>query len=237
MVMFRPKVERWRAIAQSERGNLPTDLVLAIIDNESRGKPGAIAGKRTKHPELLQRREGPSIVADRALGLMQVIPRNIANYARTVAPVTYDDMVGTTPADARIQIRLGVSVLRSAMASLHRRDPSIWPWPSGSLTDEQLWIGLAAYAIGSGNVGRKLDRLGQEGKPQTWASLVNRFPSWGQPHNNPIGYVRRIAGLLDAPFLPIKPETARNSALIAIALSLLAILALSQKRKTWLKRA
>ena len=199
MVTFPAYVERWRELAVQEGEGIPSDLILAIIKNESEGQPGERARKSTRFPKVLERRDGSKILVDRALGLMQVIPLNILDYSLNVEPVTYEDMTGKSREDARMQIRLGVHVLRNALIWVHDQNPSSYQWPEGALTGEQIWMGLATYAVGQKRVRKKLRRLKQEGRPVTWASIVKRFPGWGLPDNNPIGYVRKIALMLDSP--------------------------------------
>lgn len=198
MVTFAPKVERWRVIVNKERGTIPTDLILAIITRESGGDAGEIGRIKTKSAAL-SRRDGSSIRATSALGLMQVIPPNLR------PPTTYDDMIGATQSDARIQIQEGVKILRSSFLRLHRRNPVAFPWPKEELTDQQVFLGLASYVYGSGRVQRALDELKKSGRPQNWDELVKRYPRWGEPKNHPIRYVSKISKMLKYPLTPAGP--------------------------------
>lgn len=191
--MFPPAVERWRTVAHAESRGIPTDLILAIIQNESRGRPGLIARRRTRIDVPLPTDDGGSIACGRALGLMQVVPQNVRAWnQRTGEAVTYNDMTGGGYSDARKQIKLGVSVLRGCLFWLHVRDADRWPWPAGQLTNDQIRLALVAYAWGQRRLGKKLNILRSEGEPETFAALARRWPSLGEPANQPLVYVSRV---------------------------------------------
>ena len=103
---FGPQVERWRLIASNVSTGIPVDLVLGIIWHESRGRAGE-KGKIKTRCALIPSSAGPRRVC-RALGLMQVVPRNIAswNQDKSKRLVSLEDMTGKSGAAARKQIQL-----------------------------------------------------------------------------------------------------------------------------------
>jgi hypothetical protein len=244
MVGFPADVERWRALVNQERRDMPADLVLSVIQQESGGKPGAISARRTRYcvklPSSYLAPAVSGIKACNALGLMQVIPKNIESYNTHITPddpIAFEDMIGKK--DARKQIRVGVWVLRNSLAWLNSYDPKLFPWPKGKLTDDQARLGLCVYAIGPASTKIQLDGLRVSGRPLTFDSLASFAPEWGAPANRPIHYAGTVwdrytayAGL--PPAVTIKTKTARAGAgagVVLLALAFLWALSTGGKRR------
>jgi len=180
------RIERWRTFANWESRDIPTDLVLSIIDHESGGVPGEKSQATTK-PGVILTDSGSEITYNRALGLMQVIPPNIESWNKHKTPkVTFEDMSGDDEKAVRLQIRLGSSIFANSLFALHRFDPVEFPARSpGEASSRQLQLALVAYAIGPGNPGGqkglipKLERLKELKRPLTLEALKATFPRWG----------------------------------------------------------
>lgn len=181
---WKPQIEQWRAAAIQEARDIPPDLILAIIDHESGGIAGSIGQAPIATPGEVLRRDGGAQHVDRALGLMQCIPAAIKGYNDSYgksAPIFYEDMIGRDFESGRKQIRVGAALFAVFVQALHKYDPLAYPGKSpGSASTEQLLQTLVCYAIGPGNLFKKLDLLKAAGAPLTWQALYERFPTWGQ---------------------------------------------------------
>jgi hypothetical protein len=186
---FGSKVERWRQLVEELAPDLPSDLVLGIIWHESRGTPGILSGGTTK-PALVPTATGMK-KATHAFGLMQVIPRNVAtwNNEHPADLATWELMSGTSSTAARMQIRLGVWILRESLAWCRLYG---FLWPDGPLSDDQIKIALMVYAWGGHNLAPYLDQLVQEGTPVTAAAIATRWPDMGAPKNAPVKFSQRV---------------------------------------------
>jgi len=186
MTSWPSNIERWRQFANWESKDIPTDLVLSIINNESGGQAGIKSTVNTKAADL-PTDSGGSITVNNAMGLMQVIPPNVAAWNQNKTPtVTYEDMTGHDERAVRLQIKLGSSIFASSVYQLHKFDPVEFPGSSpGGATPEQLKLALVAYAIGAGKKGGdrglipKLERLREMKRPLTLEALKVNFPKWG----------------------------------------------------------
>lgn len=228
---FGARVEQWRNLVRQEAAGIPVDLVLSIIFHESGGTSGRIGERKTKCA-LIPSASGPRRVC-RALGLMQIVPRNIArwNIDRPGQVVTYEDMTGKTTMAARKQIQLGIFILRRSLAWLRRYG---FPWPAAKLVDEQIKIGLMIYLWGSGNMKPYLDELWAAGRPITAAEIGARWPRLGQPQNAPVRYSRLVwhkaFGTGDLPPVPEKrPSDGFGWGILAIAV--IAMVAIAERKK------
>ena len=214
---FGVKVEQWRNLVRQEAAGIPVDLVLGIISHESGGTSGRIGERKTKCA-LIPSASGPRRVC-RALGLMQVVPSNVArwNTDRPGQVVAYEDMTGKTTTAARKQIQLGIFILRRSLAWLRRYS---FPWPSGRLSDEQIRVGLMVYAWGPGNMGPYLDELRDARRPITAAEIGARWPRLGQPENAPVRYSRIVWSKSFGPGVPVlkkRPTDGLGWGILAIA--------------------
>jgi len=135
----------------------PPELILAVIDVESRGVPG-----------LLNPKSGAS-------GLMQVMPIALQSYnAAHSVKYSIDDMRARDNPIA--QIRVGLWILGQFWRTAHR-------YLSGRLTsipmDELAQISDLMYAAGPAAVKKLLNQL----PVPTVDALRNRFPNWNAlPH-------------------------------------------------------
>lgn len=173
-------IEQWRQYAIWEGRDIPPDLMLAIIAAESGGQAGRLSQATTK-PAAVPRADGSEITFNRAMGLTQCIPSVVAGYAKAFKhPAYFEDMTGSDERAARLQVRLGAWVFASGVRLLHDYDPIAFPAKSpGASTPEQLKLALVAYAIGFGNLKKKLDVLKEEKTPLALDTLKTRFPWWG----------------------------------------------------------
>lgn len=222
---FGASVERWRVLAGELAGGIPVDLVLGIIWHESNGKPGAIGRRKTKC-SLMPSSSGPRRACN-ALGLMQVVPRNVTSWnAQNPGKVaTWELMTGCSDRAARMQIRIGVSILRSSLAWLEQYG---LPWPAGALNDEQIKIGLMVYAWGPGNMRPYLEELRSTRRPITAAEISAAWPELGKPANQPLRYSRRVwnktygAGESPRPGKETKPDSMGWGILAIVAMAAIA---------------
>lgn len=136
---FPRSVERWRSLVGSEieRGKypFPVELILGLMTIESRGKVGVV---------------NPN---SKASGLLQVMPIALKDFNQdTGSNLSMATMRGTSPDDAREQIRVGLHVLGKAWRVAYRE--------IAKRTDEQIPVSDLAriadlwYAAG-GVFGRK----------------------------------------------------------------------------------
>lgn len=199
-MLWPPRVERHRERVQWESRGFQPDLILAIIKKESGGVIGKKAGLTCK-PWEIPTTSGGMITYNRALGLMQVVPRTIAGYnnRHPDALVYYEQMSGKTEADARIQIRVGCDVLAIEIRNLHNYDGLAFPGTTPNNIDtNQLLCALLGYRMGFGSLTKKLNKLRDRGLALTYANIKNEFPNWGlnpdtgQWIHRPIHYTETI---------------------------------------------
>jgi len=197
---WKKQVEQWRLFAIWEGQGIPPDLVLAIVNHESAGIAGLAASIKCK-PGPLPKYDGSTITANRALGLMQCIPDTIAGYnqANPAQIAYYEDMTGTSERAARLQIRVGGWAFNHAVSALHSYDAALFPAThAGNADNNHLTLALVAYAIGSGALKSKLDKLKEYNAPLNLASLRQHFPNWGmldsgQWINRPLHYAQTVS--------------------------------------------
>ncbi len=232
-----------------ESSGFDPDLILAIIKQESGGVIGKKAGATTK-PWSIPSLYGETIRYNRALGLMQVVPRTISGYnnRHPHAPVYYEQMSGKTETDARIQIRVGCDVLAKEVRNLHYYDPAAFP---GTADDtNQLLCAILGYRMGFGALKKKLNLLRERGLALTYENIKREFPNWGlNPNtglwvNRPIHYTNTVWSAAldhgmtpgspndDIPVPPDLPETqlAGGGGLVALAVIVIVFLEIGSKR-------
>jgi hypothetical protein len=189
------EIEKYREPASWECKDIPVDIVLTIIDHESRGKPGLQAKAKCKSA-VLPSVTGTEWKVDRALGLMQVIPPNIVSWNENPnhERVFIEDMIGNDERAIRLQIRLGCWIYASTIAGLHKNFPSVFTVTSAAQADPNLIrLSFVAYLMGVGGLSEKLEQLQKQGKPLTFEQLRANFPNWGKNKqgkwiNRPIHY-------------------------------------------------
>lgn len=180
---------------------MPPDLVLAVIQNESGGIPGAPGRGRTRCG-MVPTLDGGQVEICRAFGLMQTIPATVDGYnKRQTDPdriATIEDISGTDERAARLQIAIGCHYLAGVNHYLNQNYPQAAP--AASLAEaggDQVRFVLAGYAVGHGAIGEKLAALAAAGRPMTFAALKSTFPNWGQNAagewiNRPLYYAERV---------------------------------------------
>jgi hypothetical protein len=116
-----------------------------------------------------------------------VIPRNVAiwNAEHTQTPATWELMTGTDDESARMQIRLGIWILRDGFVWLTRYG---FGWPAQSLTSDQIRLALMVYAWGGSHLAPYLDQIVADGAPLTAAEIEARWPALGEPANAPLRF-------------------------------------------------
>lgn len=195
-----PRIERFRQMVLWESQGLPPDLILAIVKQESGGFIGKKAGTTCK-PWAIPNLGGGFIIYNRALGLMQVVPRTIAGYnnRHPGAPVYFEQMSGETLTDARIQIRVGCDVLAKEVRNLHGYDSAAFPGSGpGDADINQLLCAILGYRMGFGALTKKLNKLKTMGLALTYENIKEQFPLWGYNQesgnwvNRPIHYTETI---------------------------------------------
>lgn len=158
----RPSVRRWAPVVDAElarEGNpLPRELLLAVIDVESRGKVG-----------LVNPKSGAS-------GLMQIMPGTLDDYNKARPDVSLSTLRSSSITAAPAQIRVGVWVLgeywRGAFRYLKSR---MTTFP----IDELAHVADLFYIAGPGATKSRLDLL----DTPSWAAVQARFPKWNAlPH-------------------------------------------------------
>lgn len=223
------QIEQWRQFVIWEAQDIPPDIVLAIIKNESAGQAGRPAGRTCRKAGRgdLPLASGGSKYVDRAFGLMQCIPAVYLGWNRNHPDQTvyFEDASGTNERAARLQIRVGCWQFASGVHLLHRYDPHTFTARSpGGAGPEQLKLALVAYAVGFGaqsppdgkGLRPKLDKLKQMGQPLTLEALTNAFPTWGQSPagnwvNRPLQYAQNIWTKAEAHKQPTTPGTTAPS--------------------------
>lgn len=195
------QIERWRRIAASVAPDIPTDLLLAIINNESNGQPGIPAGKKTPVCVALPTSTGGSKTVCRAYGLMQTVPATIDFYNRSNKTVTFNQISGSTDSDAAAQIAVGAFYLRFVNDYLNHKFPTDLPAKEVKDADlNQLKLVLTGYAVGHGAIEDKLSALSRRGAALTYDNVKRYFPTWGQNKkgvwvNRPLFYAAKISAL------------------------------------------
>lgn len=194
------QIERLRNYVLFECKDLPPDLVLAIINNESGGQIG-IQGRVKTRAGKLPDIHGNMHDVNHALGLMQAIPATIDWYNQS-APAdekaTIEDMTGDDERAARMQIRIGCKYLAFVNHYLHKKHPAAFPSPSlSNAGDSQIALVLAGYAVGHGAVSKKIKKLNDQGIAPTFSNVKKHFPTWGQNKsgrwiNRPIFYAEKV---------------------------------------------
>lgn len=178
-MLWPPKVERHRERVQWEAKGFDPDLILALIRQESGGVIGKKARSTTRE-WLIPLLSGGQILYDRALGLMQIVPRTIDSYNEHHPIVYYEQMSGKTLNDARIQIRVGIGILGSEIKTLNNFFPIEFPGRTPSTIDtNQLLMTLLAYRMGGPALRKKLNNLKDRGLALTYENIVKEFPLWG----------------------------------------------------------
>jgi len=161
--MVNKSSEKWRGAVLEELTKqnvpLPSDLIVSLINVESRGQPG-----------LINKKSGAS-------GLTQVMPVTLKDFnKRTGKNYTMNDLQRDDYSSALKQIEVGISVLsfywRSAFAYLSKRYDDV-------PIDELAHIADLFYVAGPGATKKRLDKLNNP----TWHEIQNAFPKWkALPH-------------------------------------------------------
>jgi len=201
---WKQRIEKWRPFVSWECKDIPPDLVLAVIRNESNGVAGLPAGVQSKSRDYLPTVGGGQHWVDRAYGLMQTVPGTVLGYNKheqakadfdPLTLATWEDISGTDERAARIQIRAGCYYLAAANHLIHNAHPEAAPAASLSNAGmDQIRIVLTAYAVGAGATIKKLDQLKSDGKALTFSNLATSFPNWGGQSNRPIYYANKVSG-------------------------------------------
>lgn len=180
------KIELLRRYVEWECKNIPPDLVLAIIKQESGGVPGIVAKVACKCGNV------PSVVGDEievcnAVGLLQTIPATISFYNQSAQGkdvATIEDMVGHDDRAKRMQIRVGCKYLAYVNHYLFTNYPSACPERSlANADDNQIAIVLTGYNMGNGAIGKKLQQLIDKNISPTWSNIKKYFSDWGKNKN------------------------------------------------------
>jgi len=194
-------IEQWRRFVLWECKDIPPDLVLAIIQNESGGVVGAPGRNKTQCGQV------PTITGEpreicRAYGLMQTIPATVQTYNQAQSDparrATLEDLGGRDERAARLQIAIGCFYLAFVNHFLHKNFPEAAPAPTlAEAKPDQVRFALAGYAVGHNEIGEKLETLAKAGRPLTFANLKKYFPNWGRNQagrwiNRPLFYAQRV---------------------------------------------
>lgn len=180
MAVTRKSVLRWSPVVDAELARagvpLPRDLILAVIDVESRGAPGITNPKSG------------------AAGLLQVMPGTLDSYnqAHPSAPVSLDELRSSAAVAAVKQIRVGLWVLASYWKSAYRylaKRLSTVP------IDELSRIADLFYVAGPGATRHRLDKL----STPSWGGLQAAFPNW-----NALPHPRNVFGKLEGLQWPLE---------------------------------
>lgn len=151
-------VEKWRSLVGAEldrsRYPLPAELVLAVMDRESKGHTGAV---------------NPSSGAS---GLMQVMPIALKDYNQNhKIKYTMGDLRSKSASGARVQVRVGLWILarfwRGAYKYLKKRLGDV-------ALDDLTRTADFFYAAGPGNARKKLDKI----ERPTYDAVKARYPKW-----------------------------------------------------------
>lgn len=164
MSVFLPAVEQWRpaatraAVELARPGDVapwPVGFTLATIQNESEGEAGKPGDNGT------------------SLGLMQC-KKNVLEAHNAAYPdraVTWEQMKGTSTADAARQVRIGTWYQQAKARQFHRENARRFPWPAGPLTDDQILFSDLAYGAGGGALREHRAAARAAGRPDTWEGL------------------------------------------------------------------
>ena len=192
-------VESLRKVVNWECKDIPSDLVLAIINNESGGQIGIKAKVKCKAGDMYDA-SGKRHSINRAMGLMQAIPATVQFYndsAPAGEKALLEDMTGTDERAARLQVRVGCKFLAFVNHYLHTRMPKAAP--AAHLSDaspDQIKLVLTGYAVGHGATRKKLMAVKEQGYPPTFDSIKRNFPEWGKRNgkwfNRPIFYAEKV---------------------------------------------
>lgn len=192
--MFPASVERWRDLVEQECArpskppswNLPIspNWVLALIKQESGGVPGKKAYRKAGDGSY-------------ARGLLQCIKSVTDDYnQRNGTSYDHETVIGGEgDDDARIQIRVGLELLRHKRAQVL----AYMKAKGGSLLDVDIsQIADTAYAMGWGAARAKLDTMIKEGLELDFQQMALRFAKWGYSEskknwiNQPIHHAKEI---------------------------------------------
>lgn len=195
-------IERYRKYVGWECRDIPPDMVLAVIQNESRGVAGLPAGRQSKSRSYLPCTDGTEKWVDRAYGLMQTVPCTVLSYndyQRSRSDfdpnklATWEDISGKDERAIRIQIAIGCYYLAVANRILNINHPDSAPSKSLSNANaDQIKLVLASYAIGAGATSKKLRLLEEKNVKPSFANLERYFPDWGKPANRPVYFARKV---------------------------------------------
>lgn len=197
MTAWPEHIEALRTWVLWECRDIPPDLVLAVIQNESNGAPG-IQGRGKTRAGKLPDVNGNFVELCHAMGLMQTIPATVIWYNETADdPATVDDMEGEDERAARLQIRVGCRYLAFVNHYLHKKNASACPAASlADANDDQIKFVLCGYAVGHGAITEKLSELQRQKIPATWSNIKKYYPTWGQKNgkwiNRPVQYAERV---------------------------------------------
>ena len=175
MPVTRPNVLKWAPVIDAELARinspLPRDLILAVIEVESRGKAG-----------LINKKSGAS-------GLMQVMPATLEDYNQRHPsdPVSLAELRSSSSAAAVKQIRVGLSVLSHYWRAAYDYLSGRW---SHVPIDELARVADLFYVAGPGNTRIRLNKVNP-----TWDEIKQRFPKWNAlPH--PTNVFSHLEGLV-----------------------------------------
>lgn len=214
MPITRPRVLKWAPIVEAELARasspLPRDLILALIDVESRGKTG-----------LVNPKSGAS-------GLMQVMPGTLDDYNKRNPnqTVSLAELRSSSAEAAVKQIRVGISVISNFWRGAYNYLSERW----GQVPiDELSRIADLFYVAGPGATRERLNTM----ENPTWAAIQSRFPKW-----NALPHPRNVFELIEGLAWPTQdiaawldtPAPGQSQGLIktpkqGLILSMLAILA------------
>lgn len=199
---WKPRVEGLRADVLQECKDVPPDLILAIINNESGGQAGIAGRVKTKSKHDLPTASGGSHFTERAYGLTQAIPGTILGYNRSQKnpkyKATFEDVSGTDERARRIQIRIGCWLLALINKFLHNKFSSAAPAQTlAEAKPDQIKLVLTGYAVGHGNTEKKMSALQSKGITPTFSAIEKAFPDWGKSKsgdwiNRPIFYANKV---------------------------------------------
>lgn len=156
------KALSWASVVKSELDRqkipLPVDLILAVIDIESGGKPG-----------IVNKKSGAS-------GLMQVMPVVVEDYNKAHPK-------NTTSLSKMRDHNFGVEQIRVGIWILGKFWRSAYKYLTGRLKnvpiDELMKIADLFYVAGPGATKKRLNKL----EIPIWTNVLSRFPKWNAlPH-------------------------------------------------------
>ena len=195
-------IERYRKYVGWECRDIPPDLVLAVIQNESNGVAGLAAGRQSKSRTYLPCADDTEKWVDRAYGLMQCVPGTVLSYndyQRSRSDfdpnklATWEDISGKDERAIRMQIAIGCYYLAVANKILNLNHPMSAPAKSLSNANaDQIKLVLSSYAVGAGATDEKLKSLDEQNLKPTFANIEKRFPDWGKPANRPVYYAKKV---------------------------------------------